>query len=72
MIIQDIKFGILVLLHYQSEFILRKRWYLQLFQIPTHVYLKSLKWYDPFTNEQKSHYQAAKMPKMNIVKHSRN
>jgi len=26
---------------------------------------------DPLPNEQKSHFQVAKMPKMNIVKHSR-
>jgi len=26
----------------------------------------------PMTNEQKSHFQVAKMPKMNIVIHSRN
>jgi hypothetical protein len=42
MLILDIKFGTLALLLEQSDFTLRKLWYIQLFLIPTQVYPKSL------------------------------
>jgi len=40
MLIHVIKFGIRILLLYQSEFTLRKMWYLQLIVIPTELYPK--------------------------------
>jgi len=71
MLIQDIKCGIRVLLLQQCYFTVRKYGLKDISNLNTSIF-KIIDLKVPLSNEQKSHFQLTKMPKMNIVKHSRN